>query len=97
MIVCRNVTIRINARCLDSPIPDVSVNVIRKIRRSKDNTEPEDASKEQDKNQSRARTTGTNDQPSRHKIESRLNQGQLNEPDNIRNASGVEADSVEKD
>src|SRR2546425_5808287 len=95
MIVGRDVTIGINARCLDAPIPDVSINVVRQIRRSKDNTDPEDASEEQDQNQSRARTAGTKDQPDNYQIKRTLNQGKLDEPDDIRHASGMEADAVE--
>src|SRR6266851_747533 len=51
MLVGRNVTIRINARCLDTPIPDVPINVIREIRRSEDNAEAENACEEQNDKQ----------------------------------------------
>src|SRR5438477_6218986 len=52
MLVGRNVTIRIDSCCLNAPVPNIAINVIREIRRSKDNAETEDAGQNQNNNQS---------------------------------------------
>src|SRR5882762_9219512 len=47
MLIGRNVTIGIDACCLNAPVPHISINVIRKIRWSKNNAETEDAGQSQ--------------------------------------------------
>src|SRR5947209_6292118 len=47
MLISWNVTIGIDACGLNAPVPHIPVNVIRKIRRSEDNAETEDAGQSQ--------------------------------------------------
>ncbi len=45
MVIGGNVTIRVDACCLNAPVPHVPINIIGEVRRSEDNAEAEDAPK----------------------------------------------------
>src|SRR5712691_9710553 len=50
MLIGRNVTIGIDAACLNAPVPHIPINVIRKIGWSEDNAETVDAGQNQNNN-----------------------------------------------
>src|SRR6266478_1651775 len=52
MLIGGSVTIRIDACCLNAPVPHIPVNVVGEIWRGEDNAETEDARKNQNNNQS---------------------------------------------